>query len=60
MPCALMDTLMVEHADHYGQFVFFAQKSSNRTTRVQIKQTVSPNHAAPGLTVVAQMSIEVC
>lgn len=40
-------------------YIHYAQKSKNKTTRIQIQDTIPPNHAPPGLTVIGHMSVEV-
>ena len=59
IPRALMDTLMFEHGICYGQTVTNTEVQQQNTTQVQIREVVPPNHASPGTTVIARVSIEV-
>ena len=59
MPRAFMDTLMLEHGVCYGQTVTSTEVQQQNTTLVQIRQAVPPNHAPPGTTVIANVSVEV-
>ena len=54
-----MDTLMLEHGVRFGQAVSRTEVQKQNTAWVQIGAAVPPNHALPGLTVIACMSIEV-
>ena len=51
MPCALMDTLTLEHGVHYGQTVTSTEVQQQSTLQVQIGKAVPPNHTPPGNTV---------
>ncbi|KAK3533260.1 hypothetical protein QTP70_014330 [Hemibagrus guttatus] len=46
---------MLEHGVHYGQAVTSTEVQQQDTTRVQIRGAVPPNHATPGITVIAHM-----
>ncbi|KAK3555758.1 hypothetical protein QTP86_028953 [Hemibagrus guttatus] len=50
---------MLEHGVCYGQAVTSTEVQQQDTTRVQIRGAVPPNHAPPGITVVAHMGVEV-
>ncbi|KAK3541577.1 hypothetical protein QTP86_032709, partial [Hemibagrus guttatus] len=50
---------MLEHGVCYGQAVTSTEVQQQDTTRVQIRWAVPPNHAPPGITVVAHMGVEV-
>ncbi|KAK3551440.1 hypothetical protein QTP70_017320 [Hemibagrus guttatus] len=50
---------MLEHGVRYGQAVSSTEVQQQDTTRVQIRGAVPPNHAPPGITVIAHMGIEV-
>ncbi|KAK3566093.1 hypothetical protein QTP86_025702 [Hemibagrus guttatus] len=50
---------MFEHGVRYGQAVTSTEVQQQDTTRVQIRGAVPPNHAPPGITVVAHMGVEV-
>ncbi|KAK3554715.1 hypothetical protein QTP70_032636 [Hemibagrus guttatus] len=50
---------MLEHGVCYGQAVTSTEVQQQDTTRVQIRWAVPPNHAPPGIIVVAHMGVEV-
>ena len=54
-----MDTLKLEHGVRYGQTVTSTEVQKQITTRVQIREAVSPNHIPLGNTVAAHVSGEV-
>ncbi|KAK3522425.1 hypothetical protein QTP86_010644 [Hemibagrus guttatus] len=54
-----MGTLMLEHGVHYGQAVISTEVQQQDTTLVQIRGAIPPNHAPPGITVIAHMGVEV-
>ncbi|KAK3543782.1 hypothetical protein QTP70_027199 [Hemibagrus guttatus] len=50
---------MLEHGVCYGQALTSTEVQQQDTTRVQIRGAVPPNHAPPGITVIAHMGIEI-
>ncbi|KAK3572614.1 hypothetical protein QTP86_001059 [Hemibagrus guttatus] len=54
-----MGTLMLEHGVRYGKTVTSTEVQQQNTTGVQIRGAVLPNHAPPGITVIAHMGIEI-
>ena len=52
-----MDTFMPEHGVCYGQSVMNTEVQQQNTARVQIRGAILRDHAHPGLTVAANVSI---
>uniref|UniRef100_A0A8C2WTY4 LDL receptor related protein 1 n=1 Tax=Cyclopterus lumpus TaxID=8103 RepID=A0A8C2WTY4_CYCLU len=50
---------MFQHGVRYGQTVASTEVQQQNTIRVQIGQAVPPNHAPPGFSVIAHVSVEV-
>ena len=59
MPSAPVDTLVLEHGVRDGQTATSTEVQQRNTTRIQIRGAVPPNHASPGITVIAHVRVEV-
>ena len=59
MPSAHVDTFMPEHGVCYEQSMTSTEVQQQNTVWVQIRGASLPDHAPPGLTVAANVNIEV-